>query len=47
MLSQHILWVKLQEKEIKFFKSPRFNENGNKSYWNAVAGMSYKQMKEY
>jgi hypothetical protein len=46
MIPQHILWVNLQEKEIKNFKSPRFNENGNKSYWNVVPGMSYKHIKE-
>lgn len=46
MIPQHILWVNLQEKEIKNFKSPRFNENGNKSYWNEVPGMSYKHIKE-
>lgn len=43
MIPQHILWVTLQEGEIKFFKSLRSNENGNKSQWNAVPGPSYKR----
>lgn len=47
MIPQHILWVNLREEEIKFFKSPRFNENGNKSQWNAVPVMSYKHIKEH
>lgn len=47
MIPQHILWVNLQEEEIEFFKSPRFNENGNKSLWAAVPGMSYKHIREH
>lgn len=43
MIPLHILWVTLQEGEIKFFKSLRSNENGNKSQWNAVPGPSYKR----
>lgn len=47
MIPQHILWVNLQEEEIEFFKSPRFNENGNKSLWAVVPGMSYKHIREH